>query len=250
MKKYCALMKECYLNIPRLLFIYHCMPHYALIYNGQPILFNEDRWFDMYPEIKKHEMCCHSPEACWLCSNSQLKIPYAQPKCHSVWTPAFTSISALKAANRKISNIKRTKIQNLNVSFLVLPFSLPNPLSQVDNEDLVGAAPTGDAPTTSELSAMILPNKVRLILEVWLYITRTHPDVHIQKCKTECLYTFRPLHPFRLVSAHSNKPIIPVKVDTTCGVAMTYAIYRSVTAECKLIAFASVLPRETISTHC
>ena len=33
------------------------------------------------------------------------------------------------------------------------------------NQDVVGAAPTGDAPTTSELSTITLP-KVRLILEV------------------------------------------------------------------------------------
>ena len=31
---------------------------------------------------------------------------------------------------------------------------------------VVGAAPTGDAPTTSELSTILLPAKVRLILEV------------------------------------------------------------------------------------
>ena len=38
----------------------------------------------------------------------------------------------------------------------------------VDNEDVVGAAPTGDdAPTTSELSTILLPTKVRLILETW-----------------------------------------------------------------------------------
>ena len=39
----------------------------------------------------------------------------------------------------------------------------------VENEDVVGAAPTGDAPTTSELSTTLLPTKVRLILEVFRY---------------------------------------------------------------------------------
>ena len=39
----------------------------------------------------------------------------------------------------------------------------------VENEDVVGAAPTGDAPTTSELSTMLLPTKVRLIIEVFRY---------------------------------------------------------------------------------
>ena len=54
---------------------------------------------------------------------------------------------------RQISNISRTKHQNLNVSRLGLLLSLPN-LSktkyQVENEDVVGAALTGDAPTTYE----------------------------------------------------------------------------------------------------
>ena len=38
------------------------------------------------------------------------------------------------------------------------------------NEDAVGATPTGDAPTTSELSTILLPTKVRLILDVLRYI--------------------------------------------------------------------------------
>ena len=37
----------------------------------------------------------------------------------------------------------------------------------VENEDIVGAAPTGGAPTTSEWSTILLPTKVRLLLEVW-----------------------------------------------------------------------------------
>ena len=37
----------------------------------------------------------------------------------------------------------------------------------VENEDVVGAAPTGDAPTTSEWSTILLPTMVRLILETW-----------------------------------------------------------------------------------
>ena len=44
----------------------------------------------------------------------------------------------------------------------------------VDNEDVVGAAPTGDAPTSSELSTIISLNKVRLILEAWRFFDNTH----------------------------------------------------------------------------
>ena len=36
----------------------------------------------------------------------------------------------------------------------------------VENEDVVGAAPTGDAPTTSEWSTSLLLTKMRFILEV------------------------------------------------------------------------------------
>ena len=70
---------------------------------------------------------------------------------------------------RQVSNIRRTKSQHLNVSHTVLRLSLENPLKpdiEVENEDVVGAAPTGDAPTTSEWSTSLLPTKVRLILEV------------------------------------------------------------------------------------
>ena len=41
---------------------------------------------------------------------------------------------------------------------------------EVENEDVVGAAPTGDAPTTSERSTFLLPTKVPLILEIWWYL--------------------------------------------------------------------------------
>ena len=39
---------------------------------------------------------------------------------------------------------------------------------QVENEDVAGAAPTDDAPTTSEWPTILLP-KMWLILEVWQY---------------------------------------------------------------------------------
>ena len=70
---------------------------------------------------------------------------------------------------RQISNISHTKSQNLNVSCLVLQLSLCNLSNQVllvENED-VGAAPIGDAPTTSEWSTILFPTKACLILEIW-----------------------------------------------------------------------------------
>ena len=41
---------------------------------------------------------------------------------------------------------------------------------EVENEDVVGAAPTGEAPTTCEWSTILLPTKVRLILVTLRYM--------------------------------------------------------------------------------
>ena len=46
-----------------------------------------------------------------------------------------------------------TKSQNLNVSGLVLQLSFPQSIEarcQVENENVIKAVPTGDAPTTSK----------------------------------------------------------------------------------------------------
>ena len=71
---------------------------------------------------------------------------------------------------RQTYNISRTKSQNLKCysSRLAVVFAQPiEARCLVENEDVVGAAPAGDAPTTSEWSTILLPTKVRLILEVW-----------------------------------------------------------------------------------
>ena len=97
---------------------------------------------------------------------------------HPNWQGAEVSgtlphpVQCLEETYRKISNIRRTKSPNLNVSRLVLQLSLPNPMKPVvksKNEDAVGATPTGDAPTASEWSTILLPTKVCLILETWRY---------------------------------------------------------------------------------
>ena len=58
-----------------------------------------------------------------------------------------------------------------NISRLVMQLSVQSIEARlyVENEDVVGAAPTGGAPTTSEWSTILLPTKVNLILEVWRY---------------------------------------------------------------------------------
>ena len=64
--------------------------------------------------------------------------------------PAFILSKELLCCNlrsftsRQTSNISCTKFQKLHVSRLVLQLPLLNPLKPgVDNEDVVGAAPTG-----------------------------------------------------------------------------------------------------------
>ena len=83
-------------------------------------------------------------------------------------TPLVLRQPHLWLSSRMISNIWCTKSQNINVSRLVLQLSLCNLFKPgVENEDVVGAVRTGDAPTTSERSAILLPVKVWLILEIW-----------------------------------------------------------------------------------
>ena len=57
---------------------------------------------------------------------------------------------------------------------LALQLSLPNPLqpgvkSRIKMYNVVGAAPVGAAPTTSEWSTILLPTKVLLTIEVLWY---------------------------------------------------------------------------------
>ena len=81
---------------------------------------------------------------------------------------------------RKISNIRGSKSQNLNVCRPILQLSLRNLWKPgvMSNEDVVGAAPTGDAPTTSEWSTFLLPIMVFLTLEIWRWLLW---ELHIHK---------------------------------------------------------------------
>ena len=67
----------------------------------------------------------------------------------------MVSLGLNELTYHQISNIRRTKSQTLNVSCLVLQLSLPKALesgvkSRMKMYIVVGAAPAGDAPTTSE----------------------------------------------------------------------------------------------------
>ena len=73
---------------------------------------------------------------------------------------------------RQVSNISSTKSQHLKDSRTVAAVFAEYLEARcwVENEDVVGTAPTGDAPTTSEWSTILLPTKVRLILNVLRYV--------------------------------------------------------------------------------
>ena len=96
------------------------------------------------------------------------------PQClwwqlQSTWLLHFKELQG-DGIYHKISNIRRTKIHKLKCfsSRLAVVFAQSNGARcWVKNEDVVGAAPTGDAPTTSEWSTILLLTKVRLILETW-----------------------------------------------------------------------------------
>ena len=76
---------------------------------------------------------------------------------------------------RQVSNIRRTIPQHSRFSYCLAAFFAESleARCQVENEHVVGAALTGDAPTSSEWSTILLPTKVWLILEVLRYIRET-----------------------------------------------------------------------------
>ena len=43
--------------------------------------------------------------------------------------------------------------------------------TEVGNEDVIGATPTGDARTTFQWSRILLPTKMRVMLEIWWYFS-------------------------------------------------------------------------------
>ena len=68
------------------------------------------------------------------------------------------------------SNISCIKSQNSNVSCLILQVFFAQFIEarcEIENEDVVEAALTGDAPTISWWSTILLPTNVHLISEVW-----------------------------------------------------------------------------------
>ena len=105
----------------------------------------------------------------------------------------------------------------------------------MENEDVVGAVPTGDASTTSEWITIQLPTKVRLILEMWRYVqvisdTEVNlvvPEVILQKIKTYlqvCIsYNFYILKCHRFRKAFPRKTI-KYKINTMAAMAWLHKL--------------------------
>ena len=106
--------------------------------------------------------------------------------------------------------------------------------TKVENECVVGAAPTGDAPTTSEWSASSVPTKVRLILEVW-----------------RCLWEYRAVHnTARIQQMHS---LVHSSVWMSCTQYDTKEIHLAINqlclqCNCRLWMYGSNLYLYTIET--
>ena len=123
----------------------------------------------------KHRDCQH-----WGTSNTILW-NYLWPRrdslycgSHYIYTVCCASVCYALSLYiyRKFSNIRRTRSQNLNVSHLILQLFLCNilkPGAIYWSQVLGGYRPICVPPATSEWSTIVLPTKVWLILEVWLY---------------------------------------------------------------------------------
>ena len=78
----------------------------------------------------------------------------------------------------------------------------------VTNEDVVGAAPTGDAPTTPEWSTVLFLTKVRIILEIWWYVLKAPLQwVRRQTTLQSSSHDFLLLNPHRIACFRELKPI-------------------------------------------
>ena len=92
-------------------------------------------------------------------------------KCITIDMITITKQSTSKSWTYcQTSNTRCTKSQKCFWSCFTVVFAQSiEARCWVENEDVIGGAPTGDAPTTSERSTILLPIKVHLMLEVLQY---------------------------------------------------------------------------------
>ena len=116
----------------------------------------------------------------------------------------FEQLDNIHIIYRQVSNIRHqiATLERLSCCLAAFFVESLEARCQVENEDAVGAAPTGDASTTSEWSRMLLPTKVRLISTVLRYINMK---------KTLCIF-----HGVQLISA-----FLGICVMVLCYIIMT-----------------------------
>ena len=98
-------------------------------------------------------------------------------------------------------------------------------LSQVLSRDgrCSWSSPTGDAPTTSEWQNILLPTKVRLILEVWQYFSkRTHIAWQTFYIKIVVLVINYHISNTTAHWKHHSLPLSHQNVDGWKGLALTF----------------------------
>ena len=129
-------------------------------------------WHDSCAVVACAKICCDLMASNGVMARRNFyRISIAGKKTLVKWAPGscVTKIIGLACslAYRQVSNIWRTKSQYLKrFSDCLVPVFAESleARCQVENEDVVGAAPTSNAPTTSEWSTISLPTKVCLII--------------------------------------------------------------------------------------
>ena len=86
--------------------------------------------------------------------------------CFQVYNLFESNIGADNGFAPKCQQVIIQTKGGLQSNFKYKLHQIPN-VYGLENEDVVGAVPIGDAPTTSEWSTILLPMKVQLILKVW-----------------------------------------------------------------------------------
>ena len=140
--------------------------HLNAIKQGKNLYFisfdNAWKWCDMYIICQWWATYINSPLSIWICLSINTITKFSVTRSH------------IQRIYRQMSNnIRRIKSKNINgfSSRPVVVFAQSTKdRCQVGNEDVVGAAPTGDASTTSEWSTISRPTKVILILKTGRYL--------------------------------------------------------------------------------
>ena len=117
----------------------------------------------------------------------------------------------------KFSNtrrIKSTKLKCVSSRLAVISVQYIETRCSVDNEDVIGAAPTGDALSTSEWSTILLPTKVRLILKIWGSIS-----ISLTKYPCTPLFYTRSLNSFYMVKTLAVGCFLHRQGTSSCSIA-------------------------------